>query len=90
MKDGALILEMRNCRVQYARTRKHMEDYPCKSAGLVEYERFAENIDDRIRTECIACPPDEHSQDWYCAWKFTIPDTEKKTTGGIASGEIRK
>lgn len=73
-RDGALILEMYNCRVQCARTRKNMADYPCKSAGLVEYGRFAENIDSRIRTECIACPPDEHPGEWYCAWRFTLQE----------------
>lgn len=73
-RDGALILEMRGCRVQCARARKNMADYPCKSAGLVEYGRFAENIDSRIQTECIACPPDEHPDEWFCAWKFILPE----------------
>lgn len=71
--DGdALIFEMNKCRVQYARQRKGLEDYPCKSAGLVEYSNFAEGIDDRIKTECIACPPDKHPEHWSCAWRFTI------------------
>lgn len=73
-RDDALILEMRGCRVQCARARKNMADYPCKSAGLVEYGRFAENIDSRIQTECIACPPDEHPDEWFCAWKFILPE----------------
>lgn len=61
-----------NCRVQSARMRKNLPDYPCKSAGLVEYARFAEGIDDRIQTECIGCPPDAHPESWFCAWKFTL------------------
>ncbi|MFW5855438.1 MAG: DUF6125 family protein, partial [Thermodesulfobacteriota bacterium] len=48
-------------------------DYPCKSAGLVEYSYFAAGIDPRIRTECIGCPPDPHPEDWFCAWRFTMP-----------------
>jgi len=71
-EDGALIFEMNNCRVQSARVRKGLKDYPCKSAGLVEYSRFASGIDSRIRTECIGCPPDEHPDQWFCAWKFTV------------------
>ena len=63
---------MDNCRVQSARMRKNLPDYPCKSAGLVEYARFAEGIDDRIQTECIGCPPDAHPESWFCAWKFTL------------------
>lgn len=71
-EKGALIFEMNRCRVQHARNVKNLPDYPCKSAGLVEYSRFAEGIDDRIKTTCIACPPDEHPEEWSCAWKFTI------------------
>jgi hypothetical protein len=63
---------MNECRVQAARKRKGLDDYPCKSAGLVEYPMFAEAIDSRIRTECIGCPPDEHPDEWYCAWRFTM------------------
>jgi len=71
-ENGALIFTMDDCRVQAARIRKNLPDYPCKSAGLVEYARFAEGIDDRIRTECIACPPDAHPKAWCCRWKFTM------------------
>ena len=71
-QNGHLILRMVECRVQEARQRKGLEDYPCKSAGLVEYSSFACFIDDRIKTECIACPPDEHPDQWACAWKFSI------------------
>ncbi|MDO4179562.1 MAG: DUF6125 family protein [Phascolarctobacterium sp.] len=73
-EGAALVFEMNECRVQSARTRKGLEDYPCKSAGLVEYARFAEGIDDRIKTECIGCPPDKHPEEWHCAWRFTITE----------------
>ena len=68
----SLIFKMINCRVQYARQRKGLEDYPCKSGGMVEYSGFARTIDPRIKTECIACPPDQHPHEWFCAWKFYI------------------
>ena len=71
-ESGSLIFQMNDCRVQSARVRKGLADYPCKSAGLVEYTRFAEAIDDRIRTECLGCPPDAHPAEWFCAWRFTI------------------
>ncbi len=70
--DGSLVFKMTVCRVQAARKRKNLDDYPCKSAGLVEYSRFASGIDDRIKTECIGCPPDPHPEDWFCAWRFTL------------------
>ncbi len=69
---GSIIFRMNDCRVQSARKRKGLADYPCKSAGLVEYTRFAEAIDPRIRTECVGCPPDTHPDEWFCAWRFTL------------------
>lgn len=66
------IFRMNNCRVQSARKRKGLPDYPCKSAGLVEYPFFASTIDRRIKTECLGCPPDHHPENWYCAWQFSI------------------
>ncbi len=70
--DHTLVFYMNNCRVQSARKRKGLPDYPCKSAGIVEYPYFAAAIDPRIRTECVGCPPDEHPDEWFCAWKFTL------------------
>lgn len=70
--DNSFVFRMNNCRVQSARKRKGLDDYPCKSAGVIEYSTFANTIDSRIKTECLACPPDKHPDDWYCAWKFYI------------------
>lgn len=66
------IFRMDDCRVQSARKRKGLPDYPCRSVGMVEYPFFASTIDSRIETECIGCPPDEHPENWYCAWKFKM------------------
>ena len=68
----SIIFQMNDCRVQSARKNKGMDDYPCKSAGLVEYTRFAQAIDSRIKTECVGCPPDDHPQEWFCAWRFSL------------------
>jgi hypothetical protein len=70
--SDSFIFQMNECRVQYARKRKGLDDYPCKSVGMVEYPYFARSIDPRIKTECIGCPPDEHPDEWYCAWRFTV------------------
>jgi hypothetical protein len=72
--ENTIIFRMNNCRVQAARKRKGLADYPCKSVGMVEYPYFAKTIDPRIKTQCIGCPPDEHPDEWYCAWKFTLGD----------------
>lgn len=63
---------MRDCRVQSARKRKGLPDFPCKSVGVVEYGEFARTVDPRIRTRCVACPPDAHPADAWCTWEFTI------------------
>jgi hypothetical protein len=69
---NSILFQMNNCRVQAARKSKGLDDYPCKSAGLVEYSSFARAIDSRIQTVCIGCPPDGHPEEWSCAWRFSI------------------
>lgn len=72
VSENRIIFRMNDCRVQAARKRKKLPDFPCKPVGLVEYTRFAETIDPRIKTRCVACPPDEHPPEYYCAWEFWI------------------
>lgn len=70
--DTRAVFRMVDCRVQSTRRRKGLADFPCKSVGIVEYTEFARAIDPRIRTRCIACPPDAAVRDYFCAWEFTI------------------
>ncbi|MAG15024.1 MAG: cytosolic protein [Dehalococcoidales bacterium] len=70
--DNRIIFRMNECRVQQARKRAGLPDYPCKSVGVVEYTRFTEGIDPRIKTACLGCPPDPHPAEWYCAWEFIL------------------
>lgn len=64
---------MVDCRVQSARKRKGMPLFPCKVVGIDEYTFFAKTIDERIKTECIGCPPDPNAGDeFFCGWKFSI------------------
>ncbi|MFC1627841.1 DUF6125 family protein [Gemmatimonadota bacterium] len=67
-----LLFRMNRCRVQAARNKKGLPEFPCKPVGLVEYSGFAKTIDPRIETHCVGCPPDEHPDEWYCAWEFTL------------------
>ncbi len=69
---NVLTFEMLNCRVQSARRRKNMEDYPCKTGGFVEHSRFAYQIDPRLKTDCVRCPPDPMTTDQFCKWRFTL------------------
>lgn len=74
--ERKLIFHMRECRVQQARRRKNLPDFPCKPVGMVEYSQFARTVDPRIATRCISCPPDPVSTD-YCTWEFTMPQNVK-------------
>lgn len=59
------------CRVQEARRRKGLADFPCKSVGTVEFENFARTVDPRIHVHCLHCPPDS-VVGRYCGWDFTL------------------
>ncbi|MGD9900671.1 MAG: DUF6125 family protein [Calditrichaceae bacterium] len=71
MDDHTMIFRMIECRVQKTRRQKELPDFPCKSVGIVEFSQFAKTVDPRIKTRCIACPPDK-ADDYYCAWEFTL------------------
>jgi hypothetical protein len=72
MDDRRCVFVMRACRVQEARKRKGLPEFPCKPVGIVEYETFARTVDPRISTRCLGCPPDPHPADRWCAWEFTL------------------
>ena len=74
VSDRKFIFRMNDCRVQAARKRDGRPDFPCKPVGIVEYEGFARAIDPRIKTRCVACPPDEHPDTFYCAWEFELEE----------------
>jgi hypothetical protein len=75
--DDSFEFYMVDCRVQSARQRRNLPLFPCKLVGVVEYTEFARTIDPRIKTEVICCPPDpDAGQDFYCGWRFSIPETE--------------
>lgn len=59
------------CRVQEARRRKGLADFPCKSVGNVEFTTFAHTIDPRIQVRCLHCPPDT-AEEQYCGWEFMM------------------
>ena len=59
ISENHCVFRMNDCRVQSARKRKNLPDFPCKTVALEEYIRFASAIDPRIQTKCIACPPDK-------------------------------
>ncbi len=71
---NTLIHYVRTCRVQEARRRKGLPDFPCQSVGIVEYSLFAKTIDPRIETLSISCPPSISNPSYYCIWRFKITE----------------
>ena len=72
MSDIHCVFCMNRCRVQEARKRQGLPDFPCKQVGIVEYSGFAKTIDSRIETTCLTCPPDPHPPDVWCSWEFRL------------------
>jgi hypothetical protein len=72
--NHVLIYRVKSCRVQMARRKKEMADFPCKSVGIIEYSLFAKTIDERFETEVISCHPDISDADYNCIWKFTLEE----------------
>ena len=70
--DGSVLrFTMESCRVQEARRRKGLPDFPCRPVGQVEFETFARTVDERISTTCVSCPPDPDA-DGHCRWEFRV------------------
>jgi len=74
ISETRCVFRMNDCRVQSARKRRGLPDFPCKQVGVIEYGLFAKTIDPRIKTRCIACPPGDHPDNYWCAWEFTIKE----------------
>jgi hypothetical protein len=72
LEEGRLVYTMTACRVQEARHRKGLDDFPCREVGIVEYDAFARAVDPRLRVRCLSCPPERRSQAYYCSWEFTL------------------
>ncbi|MFW9907033.1 MAG: DUF6125 family protein [Candidatus Thorarchaeota archaeon] len=72
--ENSLLFTMNACRIQAARNRKGLPDFPCKQVSIIEYEEFAKTIDPRIRTVCKFCPPDNHPDNAFCQWEFSLEE----------------
>ena len=72
ISEDRCVFRLIDCRVQSARKRKGLPDFPCKRVGMTEYILFAKTIDPRIEVTCLSCPPDAHPEDYYCAWEFIL------------------
>jgi hypothetical protein len=79
LEDKEIIIEknkgiIRNvkCRVQNTRLSKGLNEFGCKPVRWGFLKSFAKEINPNIEVKCIVCPPDDHPEDKWCEWEFTL------------------
>jgi hypothetical protein len=82
LEDKEIIIEndrgiVRNvkCRVQNTRLKKGLEEFGCKPVRWGFLKAFAKEFNPNIVVQCKVCPPDEHPDDLWCEWEFTLRKT---------------
>ncbi len=82
-QGGNLRLYMDTCRVQAARRRKGLPDFPCTPVGTVEFTTFARTVDPLIETRRLYCPPTS-PEGCCCAWEFCLATGDRPVASNPA------
>ena len=66
------ILRNIRCRVQNTRLKKGLTEFGCKPVRYGFLKAFAKEINPAITVSCSVCPPEDHPDDLWCEWVFTL------------------
>jgi len=62
------------CTMQLNRLKGNLPELPCKVPGIAAVAGFAAAYNPKVKTTCLQCPPDQHSEDEWCHWLFELQD----------------
>jgi hypothetical protein len=72
INGDTLIFRITDCHTQKARKEKLLPEFSCKNVRGKYLKIFVEKFNPDIDVRCNICPPDEHPDNIWCEWCFTM------------------